>query len=84
MGKAIAADTAARLVGQGAAPDLPVGIVVNAGRSDSTRYAATLGALAAGAVDFVDGPAVILIGRAVAEGDWTHAATAAAAAIKVA
>lgn len=84
MGKAIAADTAARLVGQGAAPDLPVGIVVNAGRSESTRYAATLGALAAGAVDFVDGPAVILIGRAVAEGDWTHAATAAAAAIKVA
>lgn len=84
MGKAIAAETAARLLGQGAAPDLPVGIVVNAGRSDSTRYAASLGALAAGAVDFVDGPAVILIGRAVAEGDWTHAATAAAAAIKVA
>lgn len=84
MGKAIAAETAARLVGQGAAPDLPVGIVINAGRSDSTRYAASLGALAAGAVDFVDGPAVILIGRAVAEGDWTHAATAAAAAIKVA
>lgn len=84
MGKAIAAETAGRLVGQGAAPDLPVGIVVNAGRSDSTRYAATLGALAAGAVDFVDGPAVILIGRAVAEGDWTQAAHAAAAAIKVA
>lgn len=84
MGKAIAAEVAGRLVSFGAAPDLPVGIVVNAGRSNRTLYAATLGQLAAGAVDFVDGPAVILVGRAVAEGDWADAADAAANSFKVA
>ncbi len=84
MGKAIAAETATRLVAQGAPGDLPIGIVVNAGRSDSTSYAATLGALASGAVDFVDGPAVILVGRAVAHGDWHNAAAAAASNFKVA
>ncbi|MVS98636.1 siroheme synthase CysG [Devosia marina] len=84
MGKAIAAEVAGRLVSLGAAPDLPVGIVVNAGRSNRTLYAATLGQLAAGAVDFVDGPAVILVGRAVAEGDWADAADAAASSFKVA
>ncbi|KKB10386.1 siroheme synthase CysG [Devosia chinhatensis] len=84
MGKAIAAETASRLMAQGAAADLPIGIVVNAGRSDSTSYAGTLGALAAGAVDFVNGPAVILVGRAVAQGDWHNAAAAAATNFKVA
>ena len=84
MGKAIAAEVAGRLVSFGAAPDLPVGIVVNAGRANRTLYAATLGHLADGAVDFVDGPAVILVGRAVAEGDWAGAADAAASSFKVA
>lgn len=84
MGKAIAADVAGRLVFHGAPADLPVGIVVNAGRADSTSYAGTLSALAAGAVDFVDGPAVILVGRAVAHGDWADAAAVAADNFKVA
>lgn len=84
MGKAIAAETAGRLVAHGAPADLPLGIVVNAGRADSTSYAGTLGALASGAVDFVDGPAVILVGRAVAHGDWAGAAAAAANTFKVA
>ena len=84
MGKAIAAEVAGRLVSFGAALDLPVGIVVNAGRANRTLYAATLGQLAGGAVDFVDGPAVILVGRAVAEGDWADAADAAASSFKVA
>ncbi|ODT74755.1 MAG: uroporphyrinogen-III C-methyltransferase [Pelagibacterium sp. SCN 64-44] len=84
MGKAIAAEVAARLVQHGAPADLPVGIVVNAGRADSASYAATLGGLAAGAVDFVDGPAVILVGRAIAHGDWANAAAAAAQNYKVA
>jgi uroporphyrin-III C-methyltransferase/precorrin-2 dehydrogenase/sirohydrochlorin ferrochelatase len=84
MGKAIAAEVTGRLVSFGAAPDLPVGIVVNAGRANRTLYAATLGQLATGAVDFVDGPAVILVGRAVAEGDWADAADAAASSFKVA
>lgn len=84
MGKAIAAETAARLVAQGAPAHLPVGIVVNAGRADSARYSATLGSLAAGAADFADGPAVILVGNAVAHGDWAEAASAAVRNIKVA
>ena len=84
MGKAIAAEVAERLVAHGAAADLPIGIVVNAGRSDSTAYAATLGELAQGAVNFVDGPAVILVGQAVAQGDWSEAAAAATQSFKVA
>ncbi len=84
MGKAIAAETAVRLVAHGAAADLPIGIVVNAGRADRHLYAGDLGALAAGAVDFVDGPAIILVGRAVAEGDWADAASVAADNFKVA
>jgi len=84
MGKAVAADVAGRLVTFGAAPDLPVGIVVNAGRANRALYSATLAQLAQGAVDFVDGPAVILVGKAVAEGDWADAADAAASSFKVA
>lgn len=84
MGKAIAASTSARLVAHGAPADLPIGIVVNAGRPDRQSYAGTLGALAQGAVEFVDGPAIILVGRAVAEGDWADAATVAAQSFKVA
>lgn len=84
MGKAIAAETAGRLLAHGAAPDLPIGIVVNAGRDNSISYAGTLGGLAGGAVDFADGPAVILVGRAVAHGDWRNAANAAAKQYKAA
>lgn len=84
MGKAIAAETAARLIAHGAASDLPIGIVVNAGRADSASYAGVLGGLAGGAVDFIDGPAVILVGRAVAHGDWADAAHVAAQSFKVA
>ncbi len=84
MGKAIAASTAQRLIAHGAPADLPVGIVVNAGRSDRQPYAGTLLSLSQGAVDFADGPAIILVGRAVAEGDWSGAATLAEHSFKVA
>ncbi|ODT69017.1 MAG: uroporphyrinogen-III C-methyltransferase [Pelagibacterium sp. SCN 63-23] len=84
MGKAIAAEVAGKLLAHGAAPDLPVGIVVNAGRQDRAAYVETLGGLAGGAAVFVDGPAVILIGRAVAHGEWADAAAAAGAQAKVA
>jgi len=84
MGKSIAADVAARLIDKGAAARLPVGIVVNAGRADRALYRATLGALAGGAVDFVDGPAIIFVGEAVAAGDWADAAQAALPGFKVA
>ena len=79
MGKAIAAEVAGKLMVQGIGGAMPVGIVVNAGRADRALYAGTLGALAAGAIDFVDGPAVIFVGEAVAHGDWADAGIIAAA-----
>lgn len=84
MGKSIAAETAERLVALGAAADLPVGIVVNAGRAESRSYAGNLGDLARGAVGFEDGPAVILVGRAVAHGEWVEAVAAQTESFKVA
>ncbi|MBF0679283.1 MAG: uroporphyrinogen-III C-methyltransferase [Devosia sp.] len=84
MGKSIAAETAGRLLAHGAKADLPIGIVVNAGRADSRNYSGTLGAVAHGVVDFPDGPAVILIGRAIASGDWSATAAAAQNSFKVA
>jgi uroporphyrin-III C-methyltransferase / precorrin-2 dehydrogenase / sirohydrochlorin ferrochelatase len=84
MGKSIAADTASRLLAAGAEADLPIGIVVNAGRAQSKSYAGNLGDLAAGAVEFDDGPAVILIGRAVAHGEWVEAVARNAESFKVA
>jgi uroporphyrin-III C-methyltransferase/precorrin-2 dehydrogenase/sirohydrochlorin ferrochelatase len=40
--------------------------------------------VAQGVVDFPDGPAVILIGRAIASGDWSATAAAAQNSFKVA
>ncbi|HHY48212.1 MAG TPA: uroporphyrinogen-III C-methyltransferase [Alphaproteobacteria bacterium] len=73
MGKAVAAQAAGQLIGHGASPGLPIGIVVNAGRGTRELHRGTLGALADGILDFADGPAVILVGEAVAHGDWTDA-----------
>ncbi|MDB5621961.1 MAG: cobA [Devosia sp.] len=84
MGKSIAADVAARLLEHGASATLPVGIVVNAGRANRSLYSGTLGALASNQLDFADGPAVILVGEAVAAGDWADAAQMAAQSFKVA
>ncbi len=84
MGKSIAPDVAARLIGQGASTNLPVGIVVNAGRADHTPYRGTLGGLAAGTVVFAAGPAIIFVGEAVAAGDWANAAEIAAQSFLVA
>ena len=84
MGKSISADVAGRLLAHGAPADLPVGIVVNAGRATRTTYSGSLAGLAANRIDFADGPAVILVGRAVAAGDWADAAVFAAPNFKVA
>jgi uroporphyrin-III C-methyltransferase/precorrin-2 dehydrogenase/sirohydrochlorin ferrochelatase len=84
MGKQIAASTAIKLVLQGVPARMPVGIVVNAGRSDRAFYRGTLGELADGVHDFADGPAIILVGEAVAHGDWTDAIALAAEHLKVA
>ncbi|SEP99405.1 uroporphyrinogen-III C-methyltransferase [Devosia sp. YR412] len=84
MGKSIASDVAARLIAHGARADLPVGIVVNAGRADKSTYSGTLSALAAGQVAFSEGPAIILVGEAVEAGDWANAAQLAGMSFKVA
>src|SRR3569623_538593 len=77
MGKSVAAETASKLLSRGMRADVPVGIVVNAGRSARSSYRATLGDIASGSAQMAEGPAVILIGEAVAHGDWADAAAAA-------
>lgn len=84
MGKSIASDVAARLIAHGARPDLPVGVVVNAGRSDKSTYSGTLSALAANAITFSDGPAIIFVGEAVEAGDWADAAQLSGMSFRVA
>jgi uroporphyrin-III C-methyltransferase / precorrin-2 dehydrogenase / sirohydrochlorin ferrochelatase len=70
MGKSVAPKVAADLLAHGINPALPVGIVVNAGRKDKSLYSGTVGALAQGHIAFADGPAIIFIGHAIAQGDW--------------
>jgi uroporphyrin-III C-methyltransferase/precorrin-2 dehydrogenase/sirohydrochlorin ferrochelatase len=84
MGKSVAAETSARLIAEGAAPTIPVGVVVRAGRPDRTLYRGTLGSLACGTVELEDGPAIIFVGEAIAHRDWQAAAELAAAQFKVA
>jgi uroporphyrin-III C-methyltransferase/precorrin-2 dehydrogenase/sirohydrochlorin ferrochelatase len=84
MGKSIAAETAGRLIGAGMAPSTPVGVVVNAGRADRQLHYGTLADMAGGNLAFADGPAVILVGEAVAHGDWADAATLAERQLQVA
>jgi uroporphyrin-III C-methyltransferase/precorrin-2 dehydrogenase/sirohydrochlorin ferrochelatase len=84
MGKSIAPDVAARLVAHGARADLPVGIVVNAGRSTMTTYSGCLQSLIDCQATFSDGPAIIFVGEAVEAGDWADAAQLAGMSFKVA
>jgi len=84
MGKTIAGPTARKLVGRGMSPALPVGIVVNAGRSDRSFHLGTLGVMAAGEVEMAGGPAIIFIGEAVKHGDWAEATAIAEQTFKVA
>jgi uroporphyrin-III C-methyltransferase/precorrin-2 dehydrogenase/sirohydrochlorin ferrochelatase len=65
-------------------PDLPVGVVVNAGRRDRSLYRATLGEIATDGAEMAEGPAVIFIGEAVKHGDWAEAAQLAEQTFKVA
>jgi uroporphyrin-III C-methyltransferase/precorrin-2 dehydrogenase/sirohydrochlorin ferrochelatase len=84
MGKSIAATTASKLIQRGMNPSLPIGVVVNAGRKDRSMYRGTLGDLAAGDFAMNDGPAIILVGEAVAHGDWTAAAELATKELRIA
>ncbi|GHA14899.1 siroheme synthase [Devosia pacifica] len=73
MGKSTASDVAAKLIGHGAGGHLPIGIVVNAGRTDKSLHSGSLEALARGTLDLPAGPAIIFVGEAVAAGNWTDA-----------
>ena len=84
MGKSIAASAAIRLIIHGVPSRTPVGIVVNAGRAERELHRGTLGELADGGGRFGDGPAIILVGEAVAAGDWSGAAEFAVRTYKVA
>jgi uroporphyrin-III C-methyltransferase / precorrin-2 dehydrogenase / sirohydrochlorin ferrochelatase len=84
MGKQIAASTAIKLVVHGLRAGTPVGIVVNAGRKDRELHRGTLGQLADGGGRFGDGPAIILVGEAIAAGDWEAASALAVEHLKVA
>jgi uroporphyrin-III C-methyltransferase/precorrin-2 dehydrogenase/sirohydrochlorin ferrochelatase len=84
MGKDIAASAATKLIVHGLSPRTPVGIVVNAGRSNRTFHTGALGQLADGAQGFAEGPAIIFVGEAVAHGDWQDAVPFATEHYKVA
>jgi uroporphyrin-III C-methyltransferase/precorrin-2 dehydrogenase/sirohydrochlorin ferrochelatase len=84
MGKSIVAETATKLLRRGMRADLPVGVVVNAGRRDRSFYRATLGDIAIDGAEMAEGPAVIFVGEAVAHGEWADAAEIAAQTFKVA
>lgn len=84
MGKSVAGPTAARLIAEGAAASIPVGVVVRAGRKDRVLYRGTLGTLASGTIELEDGPAIIFVGEAIAHGDWSEAVELASSAFKVA
>ncbi|WIJ26635.1 siroheme synthase CysG [Devosia sp. RR2S18] len=83
MGKSVVSEVAGRLVAHGASPALPVGIVVNAGRSNRSTYSGNLRSLIEGDVTLAEGPAIIFVGEAVAAGDWADAATLQAQSFKV-
>ena len=84
MGKSVAGPTAERLIAEGAAAAIPVGVVVRAGRKDRVLYRGTLGTLASGTAELEDGPAIIFVGEAIAHGDWSEAIELASSAFKVA
>ena len=84
MGKSVAGETSGKLVRLGMAPNLPVGIVVNAGRPERSLFRTSLGDLATAAPDMPDGPAIIFIGESVHHGDWADAVTLAETTFKVA
>jgi uroporphyrin-III C-methyltransferase/precorrin-2 dehydrogenase/sirohydrochlorin ferrochelatase len=80
MGKTVAAAVAARLVEAGLSPATPVAAIENASRADERVFAGTVADLAALADrDDVVGPALIVVGEAVAHADLSTAGPLAAA-----
>lgn len=78
MGKSVAGRVSGKLIEAGMRAEIPVGIVVNAGRDGTVAsgrriYRGTLGELGGNHAAFAGGPALILIGEAVKAGDWESA-----------
>lgn len=74
MGRTAAAETHARLVGNGVSPSTPVAAIENAGRADSRALVGRVADLPALAVrDDIAGPVLILVGEAIAAGDFAAA-----------
>jgi len=72
MGKSNMSDVSKELINHGLSGETPLGIVVNAGRSNSSRCLTTLKDVCAGAPEMVDGPAIVFVGEAVASGNWEN------------
>ncbi len=74
MGRSVAAETFERLVRHGVSPATPVAAIENAGRADSRALVGPLSDLPELAFrDDLDGPVLILVGEAVAAGDFGFA-----------
>ena len=77
MARSVAASVSGRLIAAGLAPDTPVAVIENAGRDGTRSFAGTLAELAAVSPSqphHTSAPALILIGRTVAQGALTNAA----------
>jgi len=72
MGKSIMQDVAAELIREGLNTSTPMGIVVNAGRTNSARCLSNLQEVSNQAPQLADGPAIVFVGEAVASGKWLN------------
>lgn len=81
MGLSTAGRIAERLVGAGRAAATPALVVVNASRDDEQRVLTTLSGLAAATAD-LDGPAILMVGEAMALADVLDVASEAAAPLR--
>jgi len=82
MGLSAAADIAARLTAAGRAAETPALLVENASRADERRIATTLGGLPQAAAT-LSGPALLMVGEAMALADAGDVAAATAEAVKL-
>ncbi len=74
MGRTVAADIAGRLMAAGLEQDTPVAVVENASRRDARLFHGTLKDLPElGRMDEITGPAMVIIGEAVAGADISRA-----------
>lgn len=73
MAKSVADEVAGSLLASGLPGDTPVGAIENVARDGARRFYGRLDELSRLSGMKVDGPVVIFVGRAVAEGEWANA-----------